>query len=202
MVWGAWFLTAHGALSAMWLIAGWLERDAALAILAGPVAVAAVLATSYTGFLFAQGRARDLWQGPYPVVDLVAQSGAAGAAALLLASFAVGESGADARLTLSAVLAASLILHLAVLLIENVFTSSPTRHHECAVHTIRRGAFAKLFWGVAIAAGGVAPLAFLASGLWTGAATSLIAAAALLALAGSAAWEYIWVEAGQSVPLS
>ena len=27
-------------------------------------------------------------------------------------------------------------------------------------------------------------------------------AAALLALAGGAAWEYIWVEAGQSVPLS
>jgi hypothetical protein len=26
--------------------------------------------------------------------------------------------------------------------------------------------------------------------------------AAVLALAGSAAWEYIWVEAGQSVPLS
>ena len=30
----------------------------------------------------------------------------------------------------------------------------------------------------------------------------LSAAQALLALAGSAAWEYIWVEAGQSVPLS
>ena len=30
----------------------------------------------------------------------------------------------------------------------------------------------------------------------------LLAAAAALALAGSFAWEYIWVEAGQSVPLS
>jgi hypothetical protein len=29
-----------------------------------------------------------------------------------------------------------------------------------------------------------------------------LAAAALLALGGSFAWEYIWVEAGQSVPLS
>jgi hypothetical protein len=27
-------------------------------------------------------------------------------------------------------------------------------------------------------------------------------AASFLALAGGAAWEYIWVEAGQSVPLS
>jgi hypothetical protein len=31
---------------------------------------------------------------------------------------------------------------------------------------------------------------------------AVTALAALLALAGGAAWEYIWVEAGQSVPLS
>ena len=30
----------------------------------------------------------------------------------------------------------------------------------------------------------------------------LTSVVALLALAGGAAWEYIWVEAGQSVPLS
>jgi hypothetical protein len=30
----------------------------------------------------------------------------------------------------------------------------------------------------------------------------MMAIAALLALAGGAAWEYIWVEAGQAVPLS
>jgi len=29
-----------------------------------------------------------------------------------------------------------------------------------------------------------------------------LAAAAVMALVGSFAWEYIWVEAGQSVPLS
>ena len=30
----------------------------------------------------------------------------------------------------------------------------------------------------------------------------VLALAALVALAGSLAWEYIWVEAGQSVPIS
>jgi hypothetical protein len=50
----------------------------------------------------------------------------------------------------------------------------------------------------------VFPLLLLAGGIATGARQSgaIIAAASLLALAGSAAWEYIWVEAGQSVPLS
>jgi hypothetical protein len=31
---------------------------------------------------------------------------------------------------------------------------------------------------------------------------AIIAAIALMTIAGSFAWEYVWVEAGQSVPLS
>jgi len=56
-----------------------------------------------------------------------------------------------------------------------------------------------LFWGVAIAAGGVLPLVLV---LATTALPMSLLIASVLALAGSAAWEYIWVEAGQSVPLS
>jgi VIT1/CCC1 family predicted Fe2+/Mn2+ transporter len=82
-----------------------------------------------------------------------------------------------------------------------VLSPSPTRHHELAVHTIRRGHYASLFWGLAIAGGGILPLAAILV-LGGSAPAVAIVAIALLALAGSAAWEYIWVEAGQSVPLS
>jgi Fe-S-cluster-containing dehydrogenase component/formate-dependent nitrite reductase membrane component NrfD len=200
MVWGAWFLAAHGALSAVWLIAGWLGRDDVLTMLCWPVIVTAVLATSYTGFLFAQGLARDLWQGPYAAIDLIAQSGAAGSAALLLATFIGAAPPPETRQMLSAILGGSLVCHLMILLVENFIVRSPTRHHECAVRTIRRGPLAPLFWGVAIAAGGIVPLSLLLGGMWIGVVP--IASAALLALVGSATWEYIWVEAGQSVPLS
>src|SRR3990172_10468398 len=54
MVWGAYFLAAHGALSALWLGAGWFGMAAALDWLAHPGARVAVLATSYTRVLFAQ----------------------------------------------------------------------------------------------------------------------------------------------------
>lgn len=201
MVWGAWFLTAHGIGGALWIAAGWFRIHLALDVLAWPVIVTALLATSYTGFLFAQGLGRDLWQGPTAAVDLVAQAGAAGAAALLIASAALGPRAADVRPLLQWILAGSVLAHIVLLLFENVLTPSPTRHHELAVHTIRRGAFSMLFWAVAIAAGGVLPLVLLAA---NGAAGSLVLAlaASVLALAGSAAWEYIWVEAGQSVPLS
>jgi formate-dependent nitrite reductase membrane component NrfD len=201
MVWGAYFLTAHGALSLAWLAAGWFGLDAALDWMVVPVVVVSILATSYTGFLFAQGLGRDLWQGPSAAVDLIAQSTAAGAAALLLASWLVGDRAASALPFLGWTLVASVVAHLVILMFEHVCAPSPTRHHELATHTILRGAYSRLFWGGAIVGGGVLPVLMLLSlgATFSPAVTTL---AALLALAGGAAGEYIWVEAGQSVPLS
>jgi formate-dependent nitrite reductase membrane component NrfD len=201
MVWGAWFLTAHGALSALWLGAGWLGWQPAVDALVIPVVIVAVLATSYTGFLFAQGLARDLWQGPSAAIDLVAQSLAAGCASLLLTAVMMGGRAVDAVPVLGTVLAGSLIAHLVILVFEHLLAPSPTRHHEMAVDTIRRGAFAPLFWGGAVIGGGLLPLAVLLT-MGTSASALLTSLVAMLALAGGAAWEYIWVEAGQSVPLS
>jgi formate-dependent nitrite reductase membrane component NrfD len=200
MVWGAWFLAGHGAISCLWLLAGWFGWPTVLTALAWPAILFALLATAYTGFLFAQGRGRDLWQGPHAALDLVAQSGAAGSASLLLASLVMRTGAEPLRPLLGWILAGSLFLHLLILTFEIVLSRSPTRHHELAVHTIRRGAYAPLFWGIAIAAGGLLPLAAIVA--MGSSAPAVTLAASLLTLAGSAAWEYVWVEAGQSVPLS
>jgi Fe-S-cluster-containing dehydrogenase component/formate-dependent nitrite reductase membrane component NrfD len=196
MVWGAYFLAAHGALAALWLAAGWFGFDRVLAALVWPAVVVSILATCYTGYLFAQGLARDLWQGPHATFDLLAQAVAEGAAVLILASAVLG--GASIRF-LTMTLLGAMVAHLGLISFENLLTRSPTRHHELAVHAIRRGAFARLFWGGAIVAGGLVPVALL---LAAGGSTGIAAAGAILALGGSFAWEYIWVEAGQSVPLS
>ena len=200
MVWGAYFLTGHGALSLLWLAAGWFGLNAVLDGLVVPVVVVAILATSYTGFLFAQGLGRDLWQGPSAAVDLIAQSAAAGSAALLIAALMTGERAAGAVPVLGTTLIASIIAHLVILVFEHVFSPSPTRHHELATHTIVKGAYARLFWGAAVIGGGVLPVLMLL--VFGTLSPAVVAVAALLALAGGAAWEYIWVEAGQSVPLS
>jgi Fe-S-cluster-containing dehydrogenase component/Ni/Fe-hydrogenase subunit HybB-like protein len=202
LVWGTWFLIAHGAISAAWLVAGWMERRDVLLALALPAGIAATLATSYTGFLFAQGLGRDLWQGPHAAIDLIAQSWIAGTATLLAATLLSGAFYGDVLLVYLLIL--SLLAHVAILVFENVLSPSPTRHHELAVGTIRRGAYAPLFWGGAIAAGGILPVGLLSAGILSGVgpSTATVTGAALLALAGGAAWDYIWVEAGQSVPLS
>ncbi len=201
MAWGAWFLAGHGLLSTIWLAAGWIGSDAALDALVFPTAVVALLATSYTGFLFAQGLGRDLWQGPSAAIDLVAQSFAAGAAALLLVGVFMGGRAGDAVAILGNVLVTALLAHLVILAFEHILAPSPTRHHEMAVETIRRGAYAQLFWGGTVVAGGLVPIVLLLT-IGAGSSAGLTSAAALLALAGGGIWEYIWVEAGQAVPLS
>jgi Fe-S-cluster-containing dehydrogenase component/formate-dependent nitrite reductase membrane component NrfD len=196
MVWGAYFLTAHGAVSALWLAAGWFGSGNILTALVWPAIVISILATCYTGFLFAQGLARDLWQGPQATFDLLAQAVAEGAAALLLVA---AITGSDAAAPLAMTLAGAMVVHLGLISFENLLMPSPTRHHQLAVGAIRRGAFARMFWGVAIIAGGLVPIALLVAAPGS---APIAVAGALLALAGSFAWEYIWVEAGQSVPLS
>jgi Fe-S-cluster-containing dehydrogenase component/formate-dependent nitrite reductase membrane component NrfD len=200
MVWGAYFLTGHGLLSLAWLAAGWFGMTTTMDWLVVPVVVVSILATSYTGFLFAQGLGRDLWQGPSAALDLVAQSSAAGAASLLIAALLVRTDPGTVAF-LGSTLVVSVIAHLVILLFEHVFAPSPTRHHELATHTILKGTYSRLFWGLAIVGGGVLPVLMLLA-LGATSSPAMTALAALLALAGGAAWEYIWVEAGQSVPLS
>jgi Fe-S-cluster-containing dehydrogenase component/formate-dependent nitrite reductase membrane component NrfD len=211
MVWGAYFLTAQGMITTAWIAAGWLRWHDALELLAWPAMVSSILATCYTGFLFAQGLSRDLWQGPHAVFDLLAQAIAEGAATLVLAgtmfggdasgltriAAAPGLAGFPVLRGLGWILAWALGVHVAFLVVENLLTPSQTRHHELAIQAIRRGPFSRIFWGGAIACAVIAIVAAMAGG-----APAALAGAAVLALAASFAWEYVWVEAGQSVPLS
>jgi Ni/Fe-hydrogenase subunit HybB-like protein len=200
LVWGAWFLTAHAGLAALWIVAWILDLDDLRRLLLIPSLITSVLATGYTGFLFAQGLARDLWQGPSATIDLLAQAGACGAGILLIAGVPFGLLSPGALHVVNLTLGISLAVHVGILLLEHVLAPSPTRQHELAVRTIVRGPFAGLFWGGALTVGGVLPMVVSLAAPATAATT--IVAAALLALAGSLAWEYIWVEAGQSVPNS
>ena len=189
---GAFILTAFGGLTTLWLGASWMGWEQVLQVIAWPAIVAGLLATIYTGFLFAQGLARDLWQGPHSTIDLLAQAVAEGAAVMLLLSRVPGVSSTPEVITaLSWTLFAAISAHLLLIVIENLLMPSATLHHELAVRAIRRGAFARIFWGGAILCGVASLMMFRLPQL-----------AALLGLAASFAWEYVWVEAGQSVPLS
>ncbi len=198
---GAFLLTAHGALAGLWLAAWLLDLSAVITLLAVLTLPVAFGATAYTGLLFAQGLARDLWQGWHHTVDLCAQAAAEGAAALLLASMFLDVDGAVLRL-LGQVLASATALHLLILIAEHLVLRSHSRHHALAVRAIRSGPFRRHFWFGALGLGGVAPLLLFWLSTVTGFSLLTLAPMALVTLVGSFAWEYIWVEAGQCVPIS
>jgi formate-dependent nitrite reductase membrane component NrfD len=198
---GAFLLTAHGAVATLWValyLAGWIGALVWLA----PVALAvAFAATVYTGFLFAQGLARDLWQGPHNTIDLIVQSVAEGSAALLITAVIAGGEAATIR-TLGLTLAFAALSHLILLVLEHLLTPSPTMNHELAVRAVRYGEYRMLFWVGALGLGGVAPLLLVGTAAAFGFPLAVLVPAALVALAGSLAWQHVWVDAGQAVPNS
>ena len=141
-------------------------------------------ATAYTGLLFAQGLARDLWQGPHATIDLVAQAIAEGAAVMLMAAvFVSGDAGTVRALALTLAWAPSRTCACS----RSKTSSRPARRSTtswpCA--TVRYGIFRRKFWYGALGLGGLAPFV----GVWLaslfGFTLILLVPAALFALIGA-----------------
>ncbi|MCA1567515.1 MAG: polysulfide reductase NrfD [Acidobacteria bacterium] len=146
----------------------------------------AALTAIYTAYLFAQAKARDMWQNPLLPPHLFVQSLLAGAGALL--PFAAWlEPNVFAPLLWS--LGALGLIHLLFIWGETTIVH-PTAHARLAVREMTRGRYKVYFrTGVVLSLAGVfAP--------WLG------LAAVPLALAGLLLFEHAYVQAGQSVPLA
>ncbi|HEU4919373.1 MAG TPA: 4Fe-4S dicluster domain-containing protein [Candidatus Limnocylindrales bacterium] len=159
----------------------------ALAWVGAPFALATAI---YTAYLFAQAKARDLWQSSLLPAHLAVQAALAGSAVTMLVA-AVVEPGAVP--TLAVWLAASTAAHLALVWGE-VTLAHPTAHAHLAVHEMTRGRHAGFFWFglVLVAASLAAPFA----------GSVFAPALAAAALVGLLAHEHAYVQAGQSVPLA
>jgi Ni/Fe-hydrogenase subunit HybB-like protein len=140
----------------------------------------------YTAYLFAQAKARDLWQNPLLPPHLLVQAFVAGSAALLLFAAWLEESAVT---PLAWTLCVSSLLHLLMVWGETTLTH-PTAHAALAVREMTRRRYAAYFWlGLALTTlGALAPFIDLA--------------AVPLALAGLLLYEHAYVQAGQSVPLA
>ncbi len=186
LVRGGVIIAAYGALLTVHVIVALAGAGNVAALLALAGAPLALLTAVYTGYLFAQAKARDLWQSPLLPPHLFVQALLVGSAALL--PFAAWlEPGAIPGLAL--LLAASCAVHLAFVLGEVTLTHA-TAHAHLAVHEMVRGRYASVFWTGVI----LTFLAIAAPWLWF--------AAVPLALLGLLAHEHAYVQAGQSVPLA
>jgi len=191
--WGSWLVrgsfivSAYGAALTAGLVAGVVGAIAAeqvAAALAGPLAIATAC---YTAYLFAQARARDLWQSPLLAPHLAVQAFLAGGAATI--PLAVAFSTSTVVHGAEVVLAIAAGVHLLVVA-DEATTGHPTAHARLAMDEILRGRFAWWFWAsvVAVAVAVAAP--------------AIGVSAVPFALLGLLAYEHAYVQGGQSVPLA
>jgi len=185
LVRGGMILTAFSAvlgLHLLWTLLGWTpSRAFAIAGL-----LLGVPAGTYTAWLLAQAKARDLWQSPLlPPQHLVACV-AAGAAALFLSAAVWAPVLAP---SVGVIMGVATGIHL-LLIAAEVWTPHPTAHARLASREMVRGAFHLEFAaGVILQLIGAATVAFGAE-------------AAVFALLGLLLYESAHIGAGQAVPLA
>jgi Fe-S-cluster-containing dehydrogenase component/formate-dependent nitrite reductase membrane component NrfD len=185
LVRGGFIITGYGALLAGHLAASYSGRADLTPLLGWVGGPLAVMTAAYTAYLFAQAKARDLWQSPLLPAHLVIQAALAGAAVLMLLTRGAGVEDA-----VTWAFRLSLGLHLLMVLGE-ASMGHPTAHAALAARAMTRGRYAHFFWG-AITLGGLA--------LFFSASTP--AMAAIAGLGSLLFYEHAFVQAGQSVPLA
>src|SRR6266542_1569641 len=130
------------------LLGALLSSTGLLRAAAVPGLPLAALAAVYTAYLFAQAKARDLWQNPLLPPHLLVQAGVAGSAALLpLAAWLDPE----AVRPLALALAGTCLAHLLMVLGE-VTVGHPTAHARLATHELVGG---RVAWVAPLALAGL-----------------------------------------------
>ncbi len=193
LVRGAFLIAGYGAVLALHLLAGWggkTEMLLPLSLAGAPLALGTAV---YTAFLFAQAKARDLWQSALLPPHMAVQTLLAGAAVTLLLALEVAPLAVP---SLYWTLFCAVALHL-LLLAGEITLPHGTAHARLAVWEMTKGRYKGYFL-----AGGVLLLATLGAPWIAAASPVVVAAAALVALAGLLAHEHAYVQAGQSVPLA
>ncbi len=202
LVLGGYVLMIFGALIGVWLYQMYDLGRVSPGIM-WATALFAIASAGYSAFLFAQARGRDFWQSPMLFWHLVLKAVSAGAATLIL----IGSlelvtpyqfMSATLFVWLVNILVVSLLAGLAMVFGE-LFMKHGAEEAVRAGDLLLKGPLWKSFWLFAVGLGVVAPaiLIFLPLG-------SLLpnVAASLLALFGLWFYDYLWIKAGQAVPLS
>lgn len=193
---GAWVLTAYVGLTFVLSVLAWKGEEALYDRLIAPTWVVAFLATIYTAGLLGQSTARELWQTPAEIAQMLLAATMAGSSVfLLLQRFQPDEVNAFAW-----VLALSILVSLTIYVTELVFAPQKSEEAEYVVHLLLAGPLRTLFFS-GLGLGFLLPGALALAGL-RGAAPRLFPLAAAASLAGLWLVKHAWLLAPQLLPLS
>jgi Fe-S-cluster-containing dehydrogenase component/formate-dependent nitrite reductase membrane component NrfD len=187
LVRGGMAISFYGFFLLLALLAG-IANSPDLEKLVAAFAIPGSIATAvYTAYLFAQAKARDLWQNPVLPLDLAVESLLAGSATCLLVALVEGHKILAHDLGIALSISAAALLTLVV---GELSLTHATAHARMAGAELTHGRYAPWFWG------SIVLLALSIALPWT---SQLVAIAALVALLF---YGHAYVQAGQSVPLA
>ena len=190
LVRGAFVIAAYGAFLTLHLASSLFGATLARGWITAGVLTGGATAV-YTAWLFAQAKARDLWQSPLLPPHLLVQALVAGSATLLLWATAWAP---EASGRLAVVLAVSSALHLVLVATELTLPHS-TAHVSLAVREMTRGRYRRWF-RAGLALGALGLVSPWVEPSW------LMAVPACGALVGLGLYEHAYVQGGQAVPLA
>ena len=211
LVKGAFIIAGYTLVLLLHFIASWVGSTSFQRWLMIPGIPLSLLTAVYTAYLFAQAKARDMWQNPLLPPHLFFQATLLGAAVLLpIIALSKGLWASDDMMGfvdtirveviwLLWILAISSLIHLLMVWGE-VSLTHPTAHARLAIWEMVKGRYKSDFWiGMTLSfLGGLLPLLTVLGVL----SVSVGAAGAPLALIGLMLFENAYVQAGQSVPLA
>ena len=198
LVIGAWILIAYTIFAALWLIGGLLDAPW-INLVRWPAALLAAGTAGYSAFLFAQAEGRDFWQSPLLLPQLLAAAVVAGAGTLLVVA-GFFSPARDAGTSPFGILLGLGIVATILILLAELYTPHANADVQRSAKLLTQGALSPIFWGGAVFIGIVVPLGVLFISRGQAGPWGLVAAG--MALAGLLIYEDLWLQAGQSVPLS
>ncbi|HET9838706.1 MAG TPA: 4Fe-4S dicluster domain-containing protein [Candidatus Angelobacter sp.] len=201
LVLGGNILVVYGLLAAAWLFFALSNANVPLMIV-WPTIVLAIGTAAYSAFLFAQARGRDFWRHKwFNAWQLLLQALIAGSAVQLIPitfdnpAFSVQLPRFEPA---AGLLQLFLVLWLINLTIELVLPHR-TAEERIARRSLLGGPLSGGFLAFVVVLGVLCPLGILQ---FLAHRPALVGVAAILALFGLFWFEFVWVRAGQSVPLS
>ncbi len=186
LVKGAFIIAGYSLVLAGHFAASLMDWNAGHRLLMWAGLPLATMTAIYTAWLFAQSKARDLWQSPLLPPHLFVQTLLAGSAALMPISALEDPFTLPPMMWM---LAFSSLAHLLCVWGEATLPHV-TAHARLANHEMVSGRYGRYFWA------GIVLVAFGLAAPWIHGLT------APLALLGLLAFEHAYVQAGQSVPLA
>lgn len=195
---GMWFLNLYVLVLVLLFWALIKQNDELYEKMMKPGFIAAFLATLYTAGLMAQANAREIWQGPTELVQMLLAAGIGGSAILLIIGhFSLNK---DEKKTLAQILAFSAFISLSIYVFEIIFAPQKTEEAAWVIHYLTSGDLASFFY-TALALGYVIPVILVLICQKTEKQSGLLLAA-VISLIGLWMAKHAWLIAPQMIPLS